>query len=74
VNTKDVQVCVHDDSNKIKRINPGESFQLHDYQMPAVGAWPASKALFEGAVNTGRDHFINTAQAAGAALVLPKNK
>jgi len=74
VNTKDVQVCVHDDSNKIKRITPGETFQLHDYQMPAVGAWPTSKALFEGAVNTGRDHFINTAQAAGAALVLPKNK
>jgi gelsolin len=74
VNTKDVQVCVHDDSNKILRIAPGQSFQLHEYQMPAVGAWPTSKALFEGAVNTGRDHFINTAQAAGAALVLPKNK
>jgi gelsolin len=74
VNTKDVQVCVHDDNNKLRKINAGESFQLHDYQMPAVGAWPMSKALFEGAVNTGRDHFINTAQAAGAALVLPKNK
>jgi len=74
VNTKDVQVCIHDDNNKIKRINPGESFQLHEYQMPAVGVWATSKALFEGAVNTGRDHFINTAQAAGAALVLPKNK
>jgi len=74
VNTKDVQVCVHDDDNKIRRVAAGESFQLHSYQMPAVGAWPASKALFEGAQNTGRDHFINTAQAAGAALVLPKNK
>jgi len=74
VNTKDVQVCVHDDSNKLNKINPGEQFSLHEYQMPAVGAWPASKALFEGAMNTGRDHFINTAQAAGAALVLPKNK
>ena len=74
VNTTDVQVCVHDDANKIKRITTGETFTLHDYQMPAVGAWPASKALFEGAVNTGRDHFINTAQGAGAALVLSKNK
>jgi len=80
VNTTDVQVCVHDDANKIKRIGTGlivflffvyslilcsllgEPFTLHEYQMPAVGAWPASKALFEGAVNTGRDHFINTAQ------------
>jgi len=74
VNTKDVTVCVHDDNNKINKIAPGVSFTLHDYQMPAVAAWPASKALFEGAAQTGRDHFINTSQAAGAALVLPKNK
>jgi hypothetical protein len=70
--TKDVRVCVHDDSNTLKMIKPGESFEVHTQQMPAVGAWQASKALFEGAQNTGRDHFINTAQAAGAALVLPK--
>jgi len=74
INTKDVQITVHDDSNKINKIAPGKAFTLHDYTMPAVGAWPASKALFEGAMNTGRDHFINTAQGAGAALVLPKNR
>jgi gelsolin len=72
VSTKDVQICVHDDANKLQMITPGESFEVHSQQMPAVGAWQASKKLFEGAQNTGRDHFINTAQAAGAALVLPK--
>jgi len=72
VYTKDVQVCVHDDSNKLNMINAGEPFEVHSQATPAVGAWQRSKSLFEGAVNTGRDHFINTAQAAGAALVLPK--
>jgi gelsolin len=72
VYTKDVQVSVHDDANKIRMIGVGESFEVHSQQQPAVGAWQRSKALFEGAQNTGRDHFINTAQAAGAALVLPK--
>jgi hypothetical protein len=72
VYTKDVQICVHDDANKLKFISAGESFEVHSYTMPAVGAWQTSKKLFEGAAATGRDHFINTAQAAGAALVLPK--
>jgi len=72
VYTKDVQVSVHDDSNKITMINVGEHFEVHSQQQPAVGAWQRSKALFEGAQSTGRDHFLNTAQAAGAALVLPK--
>jgi hypothetical protein len=72
VYTKDVQVCVHDDSNKLHMVNAGEPFEVHSQATPAVGAWQRSRALFEGAVNTGRDHFINTAQAAGAALVLPK--
>jgi len=72
VYTKDVQVSVHDDSNKIIMIGVGEAFEVHSQQQPAVGAWQRSKALFEGAQSTGRDHFINTAQAAGAALVLPK--
>jgi len=72
VYTKDVQVSVHDDSNKILMLNAGEPFEVHSQQQPAVGAWQRSKALFDGAQSTGRDHFINTAQAAGAALVLPK--
>jgi len=60
--TKDVQVSVHDDANRIIMINAGDAFEVYTNTQPAVAAWQRSRALFEGAVTTGRDHFLNTAQ------------
>lgn len=71
VYARDVQLCLHDDS-KLLLVQVGVPVDMTSLLAAAVGAWKCSEGLFSGATTTGRDHFINTAQTAGAALVLPK--
>lgn len=71
---KNVDVWVNDDANALFRADTGVAFELHQHNTPAVGICAKSKDLFTGTAKIGRDLFLNTAQQAGSALVLPKNK
>lgn len=70
--TNDVQVCVHDNKT-IDNKEVGATWSFNNIENVAVGVFKKSNDVFGSALlTTGRDHFLSTAQAAGAALVLPK--
>lgn len=73
LSTDQVQVLVHD-GKSIDKKKAGSSFNFNSIVDCAVGVHAMQEQVFGASLTTGRTYFIDAAQKAGAALVLPKKK